>query len=197
MPSFPLHHRANIDGLHLPFNVRVQTPNRHVIVCCSEAQSPVMRKACSDLSDCGEQLTRMHNRYCNYIISTFVWRKKVDVIIGHAMFRFCELASPLPLQINEYKRHEMKACIGRGGNNPRILDMAHSLMELSPSWESANCAATQEFSSILWNPTVHYRVHKSLPPVSIMSQINTVDTTLSYLSKIHFNIVHQPTSWSS
>jgi hypothetical protein len=31
----------------------------------------------------------------------------------------------------------------------------HSLMELSPSWEAANCAATQELPSILWNPKVH------------------------------------------
>jgi hypothetical protein len=30
-------------------------------------------------------------------------------------------------------------------------------MELSPSWESANCAATQELPSILWNPKVQYR----------------------------------------
>jgi hypothetical protein len=27
-------------------------------------------------------------------------------------------------------------------------------MELSPSWEAASCAATQEFPSILWNPKV-------------------------------------------
>jgi hypothetical protein len=73
----------------------------------------------------------------------------------------------------------------------------HSLMELSPSGEAANCAATQELPSILWNPEVHYRVHKSPPLVPILSQINPFHTMSSYLYKIHFNIVHPPTSCSS
>jgi hypothetical protein len=63
-------------------------------------------------------------------------------------------------------------------------------MKLSPSWEAANYAATQGLPSILWNPKVHHRVHKSPQLVSILSQIDPVYTTRSYLCKIHFNIVH-------
>jgi hypothetical protein len=75
--------------------------------------------------------------------------------------------------------------------------LTHSLMELSLFWEAANCAATQEFLSVLWNPKVHYRVQKSPPLVPILSQIDLIHNIPSYLSKIHFNIVRPPTSWSS
>jgi hypothetical protein len=69
-------------------------------------------------------------------------------------------------------------------------------MEFSPFREAANCGATQELPSILWNPKVQYRVHKSPLLVPILSQVNPVHTTSFYLSKIDFNI-HPSMSWSS
>jgi hypothetical protein len=77
------------------------------------------------------------------------------------------------------------------------LSFTHSLMELSPSWEAVSCAATQELSSTLWNQKFHYSVHKNPPLVPILSQIDPVHTSSTYLSKIRLNIVHLSTSWSS
>jgi hypothetical protein len=101
--------------------------------------------------------------------------------------------------------------------------------ELSPSWEAASCAATQELPSILWNLKVHHHVHKSPSLIPILSRqlcsysrpsqhfkepegsspCSQEPSTGPYpepdrpspqhpiLSKIYFNIVHPPTSWSS
>ena len=63
----------------------------------------------------------------------------------------------------------------------------HSTMEQSPSWEANRFSASQEFPHIFMNPTVHYRIHKCPPPVSILSKLYPVHNPHVSLLKIALN----------
>jgi hypothetical protein len=66
------------------------------------------------------------------------------------------------------------------------------------SWEANRFTANQEIPCILWNPKIHYRIHKcpqpvpilsQLQPVPILSQLNSVHISTSHFLKIHLNII--------
>jgi hypothetical protein len=66
---------------------------------------------------------------------------------------------------------------------PDAVALTYS-MEQSPPWEANRFSASQEFPRTLWNPKVHYRIHKCLPPVPVFNQIDLVHapTSISWRS---------------
>jgi len=68
--------------------------------------------------------------------------------------------------------------------------MATSLLHGTESFlGKETVSASQVFPQILWNSTVHYRIHKCPSPVPTLNQLDTVHKPTSHFLNIHLNII--------
>jgi len=70
-------------------------------------------------------------------------------------------------------------------------------MEWSPSGEVNIHSVSQEIPRLLWYQKVCFRVHMTLPLVTILIQISPIHTFPPYFHKFHFNIIFTSTPMCS
>jgi hypothetical protein len=89
-----------------------------------------------------------------------------------------ELTDKFPVRAWNFTNHKFEWSYSE---RDRRNSLTHSLAHGA---EVSSCGATKEFTNILWKLKVHYCLHKSTPPGTILSQTNPIYIILPYLRSI-------------
>jgi len=107
--------------------------------------------------------------------TVFIEFGKVQCLVRRQILYEMFVSLRYVMKQTQSQKPEMKSC--RRINISKITLHTYLLKystEQSPSSEANRFSANQEIPHILWNPKVHYRIHKCPPPVPILSPIDPV-----------------------
>jgi hypothetical protein len=130
--------------------------------------------------------------YIKLKVSTSETARSVFIVTANQLILFRESVAVCCVMRNRISLCDKKCLmlktglerVKQVGLRRRVLSARTYCMQQIPSWEANRFAVSQEIPRILWNPKVHYRIHKCPPPVSILSQLNPVHTpTREYQQK--------------